>query len=427
MALKRTIGRWSLTALIVNTVIGSGVFGIPSVVNGVVGRASPIAMIIAGLGMGLMMACFAEVASQFSEAGGAYLYVRTALGSFAGMQVAWFSWLAPIGACAASANLFMDYLAGFFPPLAGGPSRIAILCLLLGALTLANYVGVRSGTNLSNVFTIAKLAPLILLIGLGLWRFGLDPVLLPPSEVIQPGAHGWMDALLLLAFAYAGFETALIPTGEMKDPRTEIPVALAVGLFVCIATYTLVQFIVVVTIGTGPFARPLAAAASILIGRSGAALVTVAAMISTYGSVSAMVLATPRLTFSMSQAGEFPSVFAKIHSRFLTPHISVLAFGGLTLLMAATGTFAWLLTLASGAIIITYAAVCVSLIVLRRRRPDADALRIPGGVLVACVCLVIALVLLSRLSQKEALLLGATSVVAFASWLAVRERKRSVQ
>src|SRR4051794_28228893 len=109
MALVRSIGRWSLTALIINTVIGSGVFGIPSEVNAIVGRASPIAMILAGLGMGLVMACFAEVASQFSNGGGAYLYTETALGDFVRMQVAWFSLLAPLGACAASINLFVSY------------------------------------------------------------------------------------------------------------------------------------------------------------------------------------------------------------------------------------------------------------------------------------------------------------------------------
>src|SRR3569832_707325 len=157
MSLIRTIGRWSLSALIVNTVIGSGVFGIPSEVNAVVGRASPIAMILAGLGMGMVMGCFAEVASQFKGAGGAYLYSKTALGDFAGTQVAWFSLLAPIGACAASVNLFVSFLAGFWPPVSSGLARAVAMTVLLGLLTLANYVGVRVGTSLSNLFTVAKL------------------------------------------------------------------------------------------------------------------------------------------------------------------------------------------------------------------------------------------------------------------------------
>src|SRR3569833_843175 len=143
MSLIRSIGRWSLSALIVNTVIGSGVFGIPSEVNAIVGRASPIAMILAGLGMGMVMACFAEVASQFKGAGGAYLYSKTALGDFTGTQVAWFSLLAPIGACSASVNLFVSYLAGFWPNANSGLTRVAAMTILIGALTCANYNGVR--------------------------------------------------------------------------------------------------------------------------------------------------------------------------------------------------------------------------------------------------------------------------------------------
>jgi basic amino acid/polyamine antiporter, APA family len=423
MSLNRAIGRWSLVALIVNTVIGSGVFGIPSELNGIVGRASPIAMILAGLGMAMVMACFAEVASQFSGAGGAYLYVKTALGDFAGMQVAWFSWLAPVGACAASANLFMVYLAGLVPFFGTGAGRIFALTMLIGALTIANYIGVRTGTEINNLFTVAKLLPLALLIILGLWHFARTPELLPASEIVQPGIRGWLDALLFVAFAYGGFENALIPAAEMKAPRKQIPIALATALLTCIAIYALVQFIVVVTIGTGAVERPLAAVSLVLIGSSGAAVVTVAAMISSYGSIAAMVLATPRLTFSMAQQGEFPSAFSAVHPRFHTPHISILVFGMLTLLLAATGTFRWGLMLASGAVIITYAAVCVSLIVLRRRNPTADALRIPAGPLLAVASVAVALILLSRLSRTEGLMLAITGVVATINHFAVHRAR----
>jgi basic amino acid/polyamine antiporter, APA family len=420
MSLVRSMGRWSLSALIVNTVIGSGVFGIPSEVNAIVGRASPIAMILAGLAMGMVMACFAEVASQFSGAGGAYLYTKTALGDFAGTQVAWFSLLAPVGACAASVNLFVSYLAGFIPSVHEGLPRILAMALLIGALTIANYVGVRSGTNLSNLFTIAKLLPLALLIVLGMWRFSQHPMMLPVGDVAQPGIRGWLDALLLLSFAYAGFETALIPAAEMKSPRQHIPFALATGLLTCIGVYALIQFVVVATIGTAKVDRPLAAVASQFIGNSGYVFITVAAMISIYGSVSAMVLATPRLTFSMAEQREFPSLFGAVHPRFKTPHLSIVIFGILTLLLAMTGSFRWLMTLASGAVIIIYSAVCISLIVLRRRNPTADAFRVPAGPVVAIACLIVAVILLSRFTIVEARLLGATALLATINFIAGR-------
>src|SRR6185369_9068970 len=186
--------------------------------------------------------------------------------------------------------------------------RVLTMAVLVGALTLANYIGVRSGTNLNNLFTVSKLLPLAMLIVLGLWRFSHHPLMLPPSEIAQPGVRGWLDALLLLSFAYAGFETALIPAAEMKEPQKHIPFALGMGLLVCIGIYALVQFVVVATIGTGMVERPLSAVALLLVGNKGSALITIAAMISIYGSVSAMVLATPRLTYSLAERGEFPSI-----------------------------------------------------------------------------------------------------------------------
>jgi amino acid transporter len=232
-----------------------------------------------------------------------------------------------------------------------------------------------------------------------------------------------LDALLLLSFAYAGFETALIPAAEMKEPQKHIPIALGMGLLVCIGVYALVQFVVVATIGTGMVERPLSAVALLLIGSKGSALITAAAMISIYGSVSAMVLATPRLTYSMAESGEFPALFANVHPRFKTPHISIIIFGVLTLSLAATGTFRWLMTLASGAVIIIYSAVCFSLIVLRRRQPQAEAVRIPAGSLIACGCLAIAIILLMRFTARESMLLVATALVASVNFLVVRGKR----
>jgi basic amino acid/polyamine antiporter, APA family len=136
--------------------------------------------------------------------------------------------------------------------------------------------------------------------------------------------------------------------------------------------------------------------------------------------VSAMVLATPRLTYSMAECGEFPALFATVHSRFKTPHISIAIFGALTLILAATGSFRWLMTLASGAVIIIYSAVCVSLIVLRRRHPQPEAMRIPAGSMVAVACLGIAVILLLRFTARESMLLIATALVASANFLVVR-------
>jgi basic amino acid/polyamine antiporter, APA family len=196
MSFVRAIGRWTMTALVVNCIIGSGIFGLPSEVTHLVGRASPIAMIVAGLAMAVIMICIAEVASHFDAAGGPYLYTRTAFGRFAGLQVAWFSILAAIGGGAANASLFMIYLSGFFPWVGHGWQRVICVTVLISIPTIANYFGVRSGAALANVLTIAKLLPLALLIVLGFIRFRSHFELLRASEITSPGIEPWLHVLL---------------------------------------------------------------------------------------------------------------------------------------------------------------------------------------------------------------------------------------
>src|ERR1035438_7345012 len=167
--LIRVIGRWSLVALVVNSILGSGVFGLPSTVAGLLGNYSPYAVLAAGAGMGVIMGCFAEVASRFRQAGGPYLYARVAFGRLMGIQTAWMLWLGQIAAPAANANLFVIYLGEFWPHAKNPLPRALILTLLVGLLTVINIRGVRAGAQVSNFFTAAKLVPLIAVIILGIF------------------------------------------------------------------------------------------------------------------------------------------------------------------------------------------------------------------------------------------------------------------
>ena len=165
--LVRAIGRWTLVALVVNSIIGSGVFGLPSTVAGLIGNYSPYAVLAAGAGMSVIIACFAEVASRFQQAGGPYLYARVAFGRFMGIQTAWMLWLGQVAAPAANANLFVIYLGEFFPHAKDPFPRALILTALVGILALVNVRGVRGGARVSNFFTAAKLIPLFAVIVLG--------------------------------------------------------------------------------------------------------------------------------------------------------------------------------------------------------------------------------------------------------------------
>src|SRR5271170_7636285 len=194
--LVRAIGRWSLAALAVNSIIGSGIFGLPATVARLLGQRSVLAVLIAGAAMAVIMACFAEVASQFSEAGGPYLYARTAFGRLIGILVGWTFYLAQTAAPAANANLFVVYLAEFWPSVKQPWPRFLILTLLVGLLAFVNVRGTRQGAIVSNVFTIAKILPLLLVISAGAAITLFHPMPWNGSQSFP--AHSWMKAIFVL-------------------------------------------------------------------------------------------------------------------------------------------------------------------------------------------------------------------------------------
>ena len=425
--LIRSIGRWSLTALMINCIIGSGIFGLPGKLVATAGRASPLVMIVAGLLMGVIVFCYAEVASQFSEQGGAYLYARTAFGTFAGIQVGWFWFLAVLGSAAASADLFLDHLSGFVPWAGQGWPRAVVLTGLVLLPTLINYGGTRKGTLLSNGFTVAKLLPLVLLIVFGSVGFSHHARLLTVSELTAPGWGGWASGLLVLSFAYSGFSDPLTAAGEVREPRRSIPLALLTALGVCIAVYSLIQFVVVATLGSGPLSpaqteRPLAAVAGALLGSPGAKFVELAVMVSTYGWLSASLLNAPRCIYAMATHGEFPAWFGRLHPRFGTPHIALVVVAVLAWLLAVTGSFGWCLVLSAGAGIIDCATACAALLRLRRLQPGAARFRVPFGTLFSVLGLAICIVMLTQLKARETLVMVATALVAGANWWWARTR-----
>lgn len=423
MAFVRSIGRWAMTALVINCIIGGGIFGLPGQLTLLLGRASPFAMILAALGMAVIVACFAEVASQFSEPGGAYLYVRSAFGRFAGMQISWFDLLNMIATVAALANLFADYLTTFLPSALTGWHRALLMAVLIAIPAAANYRGVRTGANLSSLTSLAKLLPLILLIIFGVARFARHPEVIHSSEVASHGLTNWVSAMALLLFAFGGWEDSLLPTGEIREPRRTIPFGLGVGLLGCAMIYMLLQFIVVATIGTNNTDAPLPATASVLLGRGGAVFVVSAALISIYGWISASMLYAPRLAYSLSAQGDFPRVFARLHPRFRTPTAAILFYAVAGWALASSGTFLWLVALTSGTMMVLYAGVCASLIRLRVLRPKADAFRIPFGSVLSILGVAIAVALMTALKPRQLLLMCITALIASANWLWARRNR----
>lgn len=420
--LVRAIGRWSLVALTVNCVIGSGVFGLPSEVARLIGLASIPAVVFAGAIVAIVMACFAEVASQFTETGGPYLYVREAFGRLMGIEVGWLTWVVRIASCAANANLFIIYLAEFWPRASEPISKLLVLTLLVGVLAAVNYRGVRTGAEVSNAFTVAKLVPLALVCAVGVFYLLANQHAAPTAN-ISASANNWSRAIVLLIFAYGGFEAALISGGETKDPHRDMAFGLFSTVVICAVIYSLIQWVVVAVLPDAAHsARPLADVARIILGPGGAVLVTVGALVSVYGYLSANILATPRITFALAERGDLPSWFAAVHPAFRTPYLSIFLFVILVWLFAMFGSFAGNATLSAGARLFSYALVCGSIPVLRQKQPAAATFRLPAGRLFAALGVLICLGLLFGIELNKSLLLVATIAVGLVNWLVVRDR-----
>jgi len=422
--LVRAIGRWSLTALVVNSVIGSGVFGLPSTVAGLLGKFSPAAVLLAGAGMGIIFGCFAEVASRFQQAGGPYLYARAAFGRAMGIQMGWMLLLGQVAAPAANATLFVIYLGEFWPHARDPLPRFVILTVLVGVLAFVNVRGVRAGTQVSNFFTAAKILPLLAVIGMGLFVLHAHRAAISPGAPTAITTSQWLKAVLLLIFAYGGFETALAPMSEAKNPRRDAPFALFTALVVCTAIYALIQWVVVGVLPDATLSeRPLADVARVAVGSFGAALVAVGALISFYGYLSAKILGMPRVTFALAEQGDFPQAFAAIHSRFQTPYISILVFAALVWVFALSGEFKWNVTLSAVARLLYYGVCCAALPVLRRKQPRNAGFRLPAGNLFACLAVVMCAALVTQVDFGQSLIVAATIAAGLLNWLMVRNRQ----
>jgi APA family basic amino acid/polyamine antiporter len=421
--LVRTIGRWSLAALALNSIIGSGIFGLPASVAALLGKRSVIGVLIAGGAMGVIMACYAEVASQFSDAGGPYLYARTAFGRLTGILVGWMLYLAQTAAPAANANLFVIYLAEFWPAAKEPWPRFAILTVLIGVLAAINARGTRQGTVVSNAFTVAKILPLLMVVLAGAALTMFHPA---PWGVAAPvSGHVWMKAMVLLIFAYGGFESSLAPMSEAKNPARDAAFALFTALIACTVIYVLVQWVVVGVLGPDATTdRPLAEVARITMGNRGARLVALGALVSVYGYLSAKLLGMPRVTFALAEEGDLPRVFAAVGPRFRTPWFSILFYAAAVWGLAMAGSFAWNVTLSVVARLFYYGVVCAALIVLRRKRPVSAGFRLPGGPIFALLGIAIAVALATQVDLSKSLILAATVGAALLNWIWARGANR---
>jgi basic amino acid/polyamine antiporter, APA family len=251
----------------------------------------------------------------------------------------------------------------------------------------------------------------------------------PAPPVARADAGTWLEAILLLVFAYGGFESALLPLGEAKDPRRDAPAALFAALGLCALLYTLVQVVVIAALADPAASpRPLAAAAQVFLGPLGAGLMAAGALVSVYGYLAAAMLNVPRLTYAMAAEGDLPPKLGAVHPKFRTPHVSVMLFAAMVWTFAAAGNFLQNLTLSAVSRLLTYGAVSVALVVLRRRESASEDgvegawFRVPAGTTVAALGLAFSAVLALRMSQREIAVLAGTLLAGLLHWIWMRGR-----
>ncbi|QSO51507.1 amino acid permease [Alicyclobacillus curvatus] len=395
--LKKVLRTPEVLLIGVNGVVGGGIFLLPGTVAKLAGNGAVWAYLIAGIIAILIGLSFAEASSMFTKTGGAMVYTEAAMGKTASFTVGWMSWLTYVAGWAALSNGFFSYLLSLFPGLA--PYRSVVIIVVIGLLCILNTFGVKKGSGTIVFFSIAKLIPLLLLIIIGLGHFTSSTA--TASGLGAMGGH-FGQAVLVLIFAYGGFEMAAIPTGEMVNPRKTVSVAVIGTLIGVTLFYMLIQVAAThldPAIATAK--APLASAGKAMFA-GGMTVMTIGAVLSIFGTKSGVALAAPRQLYALGRDGGLPQVISAIHPSQQTPVVAIWVTGIVVMIAATTGTFSSLVLLNVAARVYEYLAVCVSVILLRFTARDSERpFRLPFGIVLPSIAALLCVWLLAQEGGKQ--------------------------
>jgi amino acid transporter len=400
--LIRALGVPTLTASIVNSTIGAGIFVLPAVVAAGLGAAAPIAYVVCAVVMALVVTSFAIAGSRVSLTGGLYAYVEVAFGSYVGFLAGVLLWLTNVLAVAGVASAIAASIAVIFPFAQGGLGRILLLVLIFVGLAFINIRGVRGGAGTVAGLTIAKLLPLLLFIAVGV--FFIQPAALGWS--VWPGSDAIGKTALLLIFAFMGIEVALVPSGEVKNPSRTVPRSIFFALAITTALYMAIQLVAQGVLGAelSKFVdAPLAEAAARFLGDAGRSILLVGAVISAFGYVSGDVLGSPRTLYAFGRNGILPAKMAAVHPRFRTPHIAIIVHAIIACTLSVSSTFQYLAILSNIAALLLYLLCCSAAFELVRRNvvSDGKPFSIPGDKVVPLLAVATVLWMLWHATLSE--------------------------
>ena len=397
--LRRELGRWDLTAIGVNQVVGGAIFAMPAALAASVGAWSPLLVLAIGLASMLIAATFAEVSSRFDATGGPYLFTRAAFGRFLSFEVGWMQWFTRVASWAAVINVLVASLGFYWPSVPLEPWRTLVMFAIIAGLAIVNILGIRQSAWVVNTLTIGKLVPLTLFIVFALPLLGaasLRPGPVPPFAEVSKSA-------LLLIFGYGGYEVVPIPAGESRNPHVDVPFALIMTLVIVTTMFALIQLGCLVALpGLAASKTPLIDAAGRVAGVAGAAVVTLGAVISTVGNNMGQALSGSRALFALAEQGDVPRPFARITRAYHTPAVAIVFTAAVSLVLAATGSFAIMATASAVSRLFVCVATCAAALRLHEPafagRVSPPRVRLPLGPAIPVAAIVTA----------SAILFGAT-------------------
>jgi len=416
VSLTRDIGQLGFAAIALNGVIGAGIFALPAIAAAKSGNFSPWLFLICAVLIMTVVLSFARAASFFRDTGGPIQYAGLAFGPFTGFQTGWLTYIGRLSALGANISLMVTYAGWFWAPLGSGlPHQLAVAAMFM-LLAVFNVVGVRQSMSVVFLFSALKLVPLFLLIFMGLSH--VRPEILLQFDLPVTGTLG--ETILILLYAFVGFESAVVPAGEARNPRRDIPRAITITVLSITVVYFLIQLISISVLPELAASKtPLADVAEILMGATGAALLTLGAIFSIGGNCSASMLSAPRMTYALARLGSLPVWFGKVHPRFHTPVNSIVFYAVLGLVLAISGSFIWLAVVSTLARLLSYILGIAALPVLERKMESTeDQFRLRGGYFVPALGLLLCLWLVTFASMTAWLTTVAFFVLGSVLYLA---------
>lgn len=398
--LLRALGAWGLAASIVNVTIAGSIFVLPGTLGTSMGAAAPAAFLLGAILFVPLVLSFAAVGSRVATSGGPYVYVETAFGRFPGFLVAALLWISSVSGSGGIAAALADQSAHAFPWTAAALPRALLLFAVYASLATINAFGMRIGARANALFAAAKVVPLVVIVVLGLRYARVQNFTI--SE--WPGSAAVGTALILVVFAYSGVETALAPSGEMRNNDKIVPIAVTAGVGVVVALYIAIQAVCQGVLGPALAGHPapVSAVAEMIVSGGGALVVGTAAL-ALFGSLQGDLLGTSRLLYALARDGLLPRPLARVSARSRVPMVAVATHALAAFAVAVGGSFNMLALISGGAFCFVYIGCAAAACQLQRRHfsQTAAPLVLPGGALIPVIGIVGFMVLLTTLQRRE--------------------------